>query len=226
MIITDTRHLLAARSVLGPLPLPGARLTASQEMLLAAIAIRAQLDGEYEHLDHEYARKWAMVETYARHDADALLMFGYLEKHPNQRTKRWYRITAAGLSRAQFTLDDKADEFDIGPTVDPDAPTDERRQQGRNRAAWEQKRAFERLARDLAAGGWFYVPEPARVPTGHEVVFYNPFNGEYRMFRWRTSLQRITEDWEERNYYRPVYDADGIAVEMPSLDEVLDTLPF
>jgi hypothetical protein len=184
--------LLPAVSALGPPPLQdGVFLGAAEEALLLSALEHHRLarDGDVDALGADaIERNWMIVEPYHRDVADRLVLYGLMERHPNPRTRRWYRLTETGVLRAQHVAYD-------AETEEP-RPHDVSRQR---LLEWERRQAFRRLARDLAMQGFVFLPEPGRTPDKEQAAFFGMHNGEFRLYRCRLGQTK----WYRAGYFRP-----------------------
>ncbi len=199
-MINNPQLLLPAVSVLGPPPLPGVLLDAADEALLLSALEHHRLarDGELDALGRDAVeRNWMIVQPYHRDVADRLVRYGLMEKHPNPRAKRWYRLSESGVLRAGHIAYDRDTEEREPHGVSGNVQLPLGRQQ---LLAWERRQAFRRLARDLAMEGFVFLPEPGRAPDRGEVAFFGLYNGEFRLYRCRLGQAK----WYRSSYRRPL----------------------
>lgn len=190
-MINNPQLLLPAVSVLGPPPLPGVLLDAADEALLLSALEHHRLarDGALDALPAGGERNWMIVQPFHRDVADRLVLYGLMEKHPNPRRRRWYRLSESGVLRAQHVAHDRE--------AGEPQPTGVSRQQ---MLMWERRQAFQRLARDLAMEGFVFLPEPGRTPDRGEVAFFGLHTGEFRLYRCRLGQAK----WYRAAYHRPL----------------------
>lgn len=186
---------------------PRQPLTESESALLLAGLLHHAAEESYRSAAlGELGVSWFPISKHSRTSAGNLVMYGYLEKHPDKRKKMWYRLTADGLIRARAEQVAEEAEAEHGPIPsDPQA-----------RLVWLRRRNLRALTRELAHQGFVVYPEEGRGLRAGEQAFYNVFSREIRLYRVR--LGRA--DWELR---RDGYYPAGASV--MSLAE-MEAIPF
>ncbi len=184
---------------------PRQPLSESESALLLAGLLHHAAEDSYRYAAlGELGEAWFPVSKHSRPSAGNLVMYGYLEKHPDKRKKMWYRLTADGLIRARAEQATEEIEAADGPAPrDPQA-----------RLAWQRRRNLRALTRELAHQGFVVYPEEGRGLRAGEQAFYNVFSREIRLYRVRIGRA----DWELRRdgYYR----ADASVMSLAELEAI------
>lgn len=230
--IPEYRLALPAPRIAGLLP-----AWASPEPSLVTRPLTALTDGEEALLVTLYTQKlsisdgklklgedgerWLPIGQHARKQADMLVSYGYLEKHPSGRRSRWYGMTEDGLLRAKVAL--KARESD-----EHQMPLAVSAAQGRinNRTdstsdrmlvlRWKRQDSLRRLAEELGHQGYVLYHEDGRYSHG-EQAFYNLWTREMVLFTSRIG------DWAWRlrpgGYFAPGHTSEDVALHMAVMEK-------
>lgn len=168
-------------------PLRPDSLNATQEeILLTALIHRDLLDaGHYAAVHPTYGQDYFAVSELTRPDALKLVLYGYLEKHPDRKLQMWYRLSELGTFRAR----DLRRLRDAEPL--PLLPADATRQQ---RLEFDRRANLRRLGQELAFQGFVVLAEAGRGPLLGEIAFINVFTRHQRLYRCALG----SSTWKER----------------------------
>lgn len=201
-----------------------------EHFLLALANAQEDLDEDIHVFENPDEDGWTIVFPAFREAVGRLVALGLAEKHPNPKRTRWYRITDKGESHVEQIRYDQEHGLweEVHPAWINQAIAAYRRrytdsQAGDDRLIHKLIRsealdAYRTLAREQAAEGYTFIPEPGRYPGALVVAFYSLYSGRFRLFTYRT--YGFTTAWREVRYTFP-------GEPNPDLDDViLEDIPF
>jgi hypothetical protein len=184
-----------------------------EHFLLALANAQEDLDEDIHVFENPEEDGWAIVFPAFREAADRLVALGLAEKHPTKRRTRWYRITDKGeahVEQIRYDIEQGLWEEAHPRWVNQAIAAYRRRYTGpqpgdarliHRLIRFEALNAYRILAREQAAEGYAYIPEPGRYPDALVVAFYSIYSGRFRLFTYRT--YGITTAWREVRYTYP-----------------------
>lgn len=189
--------LLMAPKIAGYLPAPKqfkdhapVLLSSAEETLLV------NLFNHQQAVAGQKGNRWMPVNKHARQMADNLMLYGYLERHPEKRKRMWYGLTEAGQARAEAAAHaTEADNmtFEVSSAMhrvwrDEDLPGDLMKV-----LRYCRSKSLRRLARDLVHRGFVMYHEAGRSAGQGQQAFHNPATGKKLLYRCRAGRW----EWEE-----------------------------